>query len=362
MFKKEALLILLSLLLIALTGCGDKCPEGKSMIDEACCPDSDNDGICDKTVELNTTENNTSKMVNITMTSCGDGNCTEPESCKTCWQDCGACKEIVYVYVPRNFTLARFTNDIKAVNRLDVKFKKDIEHLNNVSDFLFYKQDVPRFFAWFMDVKYKQLKPSRWIVVNRIMKDNFFANDSASLFNYVNYSDWYLTNSIKNIDQAEYEARILSGDAKADYPTPPTGHEKEFKYKDWEYRKYTVDEQVFLDNVTILDNGMVESVLAVISLYDVVYKYHEFFDSEIGYPLEDFKTVRETRLDYIHTLSFICSKNTVITLYEYEYDARTINEEDILKQLPVNRAKLITRAKPLRQMCREEYLGEMLVY
>ena len=90
---------------------------------------------------------------------CGDDICEENkgEECRSCWKDCGACKQIVYIYVSRNFTLSELTQNLNTIPGIDVKFKKDIEAINNVSNFFFSKKAIPRYFAYFMDTRYKFL-------------------------------------------------------------------------------------------------------------------------------------------------------------------------------------------------------------
>lgn len=364
MARKEVLagLFILALVILVMTisGCWKKtevivCSAPLTVIGEECCLDADNDTVCDPEA-LDAT--------NFTAGVCGNDVCeNETEDCTNCWKDCGACKKIVYIYYPRNFTLAELTHDLNVLTRDGIKFKKDITALNNVSNFFYFDKAVPRYFADFMGIKYKFLGNSRMVVLNNIFLEDYYVNDSNSLFNYVNFSSWYLVHNIRNADMARYDARISSGKAKEDYPTQPTGYQKQFRYADWEFKNYTKKEDVFFDNVTLLDNGMVESLYASMTHYNITYKYHEYYDKDVG-TLEAFKDVKETRLSYVHTVTLTCARNLAITVYEYDFDSEycRINEECLLVQVKKNRAALVAQADRMRAICDEKYSNKIFIY
>ncbi|MBW2971917.1 hypothetical protein KY359_02675 [Candidatus Woesearchaeota archaeon] len=364
MAVKEVLAVLFLVVLVMISGCGDKeeCWPPMVMLGDTCCMDADNNLECDAEAVGAAEENIT---VNITAPVCGDGICdNETESCTDCWKDCGACKKIVYIYVPRNFTLAELQNDLNILTRDGIKFKKDIDALNNVSNFFYFSKTVPRYYADFMGIRYKFLDNSRMIVLNHIFLEPYYVNSSELLFNYVNISNWYFMYDIRTREATRYDNRIITNSALKDYPTQPTGYQKQFRYEDWEFRNYTREENVMFDNTTILDNGMVESLFASITNYSVNYKYHEYFEKDSGITLEGIREVDEVRLGYTHALSFICARNLVITLYNYDYDATycRINEECLLKQIDMNRAALIMQAKRMKDVCDKKYSNKVMIY
>lgn len=353
--------------LMLISGCGEDCGPPKVMLDGTCCLDSNNDSICD--AELNESgESSGIAGFNITIPeTCGDGNCTGEETCRNCWHDCGPCKQIVYVYIPRNFTLSELTADIDSVTPYMVKFRKDIYNSDEVSNFFYFSRTVPRYFADFMDVKYKYLKDSRWILLNHIINENHYVNDSGSLMDYLNFTKWYRIHSIRNSERNAYEERIVSEAALDDYPTQPTGYDKEFRYEEWDYRNHTRNEHVIHDGMTLLENGMVESRYTSVTFFNVTYKFHTYFTdkySDDNIILEDHRTVHEKYLTNIHTLNFRCARNLVITLYEYRYDGGyyDINEPDIEEQAGINRAELLRRAELIRPFCDLKYTNEVFTY
>jgi hypothetical protein len=353
MEKEVVLFVSLAMLLsiVSLYGCIEKtevvmCSSPYVLIGERCCADFDSDLVCDDEEA-----------------GCGDGVCEpEAENCTTCWKDCGACKRIVYVYVPRNFTLAELTRDLNDLTRDGLKFRRDASDPNNVAEFFFYDRFVPRYFADFMGVVYKPLYGSRWVVLGSIINTGYYVNDSASLLRYVNFSSWYLIHAVKDSEAAGYEARISSGNATKDYPTQPTGWQKEFRYSEWDFRNYTKQEQVIYDNASVVGDRMVESVYASITMYNVTYKYHEY-DAEEGGVKEAFKDVEEKRLDYIHTMSLVCARNLVVTLYGYDYDGgyEGIAPDLLLGQIDKNRASLMGSAGRIKQLCDMKYRDKVFI-
>jgi hypothetical protein len=364
MAKKEAYTIfflIIALTLLLITGCGKDtpdCPENTTFLNESCCYDLNTNYICDLDEVNNITETDIPAI-------CGNDVCeNKTENCSNCWQDCGACKRIIYRYIPRNFTLGEIKQDLNEEYRDGIKFRKDITALNNVSNFFYFSQAAPRYFAEFMGVKYKYLYESKWIVLNHLISDEYYVNDSESLLDYVNYSKWYLIYRARNKERGEYNNRINSGRALNDYPTQPTGYQKEFRYADWDFRNYTTDERVIFQNISLLDNGMVESVYGSITDYSITYKYHEYYDRDFG-SIESFKQIPETRLSYIHTISFICSRNLVITLYDYDYDwefYEKITESGVLAQRDKSRAALLPTAEKLSALCKKKYAREVFTY
>jgi hypothetical protein len=359
--KDVLLLLLLFALALSVSGCFRKttiisCGSPDVIIGERCCLDNNNNNVCD----------DEDLRGNITTPGvCGNNICeNETEDCTNCWKDCGACKKIVYIYVPRNFTLAELTYDLNSLTRDGIKFRKDITALNNVSNFFYFSEPVPRHIAEFMGIKYGLLKESRMILLNHIFLESYYVNSSSSLLNYVNFSNWYITHTLRNKDLAEYEARIGSGAAKADYPTQPTGYQKEFRYEEWEFRNYTKDEHVVYDNVTLLDDGTAEAVYASITKYNVTYKYHYYDNQEFGVK-EAFKSVEEKRLGYTHSLSFICARNLVITIYNYDYNTKQyagMSQDTIAAQVLVNRAALKAQAEEIERVCDQKYSNKVFTY
>lgn len=361
-----SLLLLLSSLLF-ISGCGKKeniivCEEPQVIIGQKCCMDADNSTVCDdEEAEVNQTG----------ATLCGNGECEAAagEDCRNCWQDCGPCKQIVYVYIPRNFTLSELTADLNSITPDTelIKFRKDIYNSDNVTNFFYFSKTIPRYFADFMDVKYKYLKESRWILLNHIINENYYVNDSESLARYLNFTTWYRIHSIKNSERNAYEKRITSEAALKDYPTQPTGYDKEYRYEDWKFRNYTRNERIIYNNITLLDNGLVESRYTSLTQFNVTYRYHTYFTDKYeddNIILEDFKTINELYLTNIQTINFRCARNLVITLYEYKYDGGyyNINEENLAEQAALNRADLIRRANLIKPFCDRKYANEVFTY
>ncbi|MBN1544018.1 hypothetical protein JW898_00995 [Candidatus Woesearchaeota archaeon] len=364
----RAVFVLLSLVILvfAVSGCWKKtevivCEPPMTIIGERCCLDNDIDYVCD---DLETAE--TANATGVTPGVCGNGVCeNETENCTTCWQDCGACKKIVYIYYPRNFTLADITYDLNVLTRDGIKFRKDINALNNVSNLFYFDRTIPRYFADIMGTKYKPLHVSRMVLLNNIVLEEYYINSSAALFDYVNFSNWYIVHRIRNAEMTKYETRISSDKAKDDYPTQPTGYQKQLRYADWEFRNYTKNEEVLFDNVTLLDNSMVESLYASMTDFNITYKYHEYADRDKDVaPIYAYKDVGERRLSYVHALSFTCARNLAITIYDYDFDSEycTINPECILAQVRTNRASLMSRAGSIRQLCDSKYSNKVFIY
>ncbi|NQU78844.1 hypothetical protein HQ545_03685 [Candidatus Woesearchaeota archaeon] len=347
MLKKTGVVIILILSLL-LAGCStlEKCEEPLVKIDSTCCIDQDNNNECD-------------------IPLCSNNVCDESENCSSCWQDCGACKRIVYVYVPRNFTLGELSANINSLEDGDIKFRKDIDALNEVSNFFYFNDKTPRYFADLMGTKYKYITPSRSIVLNHITNEAYNVNSSVSLKGYVDYANWYLTYSVRNEEIESYEKRISSGKATEDYPTQPTGYQKTQRYADWEFKKYSKDEEVMIENIDIIGDGIVESIYSSITDYDITYKIGEYSENdEDDIVKEEFKQVEEIRLSYIHSVSLICARNLVITLYDFGFngDYCTINKECIDIAVKENRLKLLKRAQSIKAMCDQKYSDEIFTY
>jgi hypothetical protein len=316
------------------------------IVGDKCCSDTNNDGACDE-------DQTQSAQANI----CGNTVCDSNENCTTCWKDCGACKRIVYIYVPRNFSLSEFSEDLnKAYTDEGMKFKRDITAINNVSDFYYYADNMPRYFAEFMSISYKPMYISTAILLNGINNENYYVNTTDGLFKYVNYSNWYITHQIKSREQKNYEDRITTGKATEDYPTAVSGYQKQYKYAKWEYRNHTKNTHVIYDNISLLPNGMVESIYSAITQYDIIYKYHQYAEKG-DTPIEAFKNVDEFYLGYVHSVTFGCSRNLAVTVYNYDYnnDMYKLNEDSIKGQVPVNRQKLLDQAARIKLLCDAEY-------
>jgi len=363
MEKKEHYLVLfmiLALALLALSGCIKKteviiCSSPSIVLGDKCCMDDNNNSVCDDTeVSMN------QSLVGM----CGNNACEENENCTNCWKDCGACKRIVYIYMPGNFTLAQISLDINELTRDGVKFRRDVDALNNMSDFFYYNRNMPRYIADFMGIKLKPMLDSRSMMLSKIVPEKFYVNDTDSLLRYVNYSNWYLLYAVKSKEMADYEARITSGHATDDYPTQPSGYQKEFRYAEWEYRNFSRYTLVINESTTLLPNGMVESVYAGINYYNLTFKYHEFRDIHADTLLEAFKDVEETELNYVQTLSFMCARNLVITLYSYDYDESSYNviSPDVLAaQIPKTRESLVRSAERMKYVCDNKYSNKVFV-
>ena len=206
-----------------------------------------------------------------------------------------------------------------------------------------------------MDTKYRLMYDSMQIVLSGINNVNYYVNTSEAIINYINYSNWYLIHRIRSAEMAAYEERLSSGKGTADYPTQPSGYQKQYRYADWGYKNYTKKTEVQDQNITLLQNGMVESLYAALTQYNVTYKYHEYYDED-GATKEAFKVVQETRLDYIHTLSFTCAPKLAITVYIYDYDmAQAINIENLERQIAKNRDSLTAYAGKIRWLCDSKY-------
>lgn len=371
MKKKEAyfaIFLALSLVLFMISGCGDDCEEPMVEIDKTCCLDSNSNGICDdQEPAANTTTNataaNQSNNETFIPDICGNGECEAGETCGNCYQDCGACKELVYVYLPRNYTLNELSADINTLYTEIVQFRKDITAPSNISNFFYHNSKVPRYFADLMGVKYRPLYSSRMILLSHIIDKDHYVNDTGSLFSYANMSNQYITHRLRNSETAVYEDRFTSGTATDDYPAPPTGYQREQRYKEWEYRNHTQEEHVFYDNVTVLDNGMVEARYSSVTVYDITYKYRTYYDAEDNIALDAFKDVEETRMTNIHSLSFRCSRNLIITLYNYDFsDTYEISRQSIAAQAEQNRKELINDANKIMEFCKKKYTNEVFTY
>jgi hypothetical protein len=362
MEKREVLLIVLAaVLLISVSGCLKKttitgCDSPDVVIGERCCIDANGNGVCD---DQDLKENISTEGV------CGNSICeNETENCTACWKDCGACKKVVYIYVPRNFTMVELKSDLDALGRDGIKFRKDINALNNVSNFFYFSEPVPRHIAEFMGIRYSLLKESRVILLSHVFLDSYYVNSSSSLLSFVNFSNWYITHTIRAADMTEYETRISSGKSKEDYPTQPTGYQKEFRYDDWDFRNYTKHEDVIYDYVRLLDNDTAEAVFASITEYNVTYMTHYYDNKEFGVK-ESFSSTEEKRLGYTHSLSFACSRNLVITLYDYSYDTEHyggMGKDTIDAQLALNRARLGSKAAEIGQLCESKYSNKIFTY
>jgi hypothetical protein len=368
--KGDNLLLFLIVLsaLLSLSGCGKgdepgSCGPNESMVGDRCCPDMDNNTVCDDSENVNAT--------NLSMPRaavCGNGICdNETENCTTCWKDCGACKQVVYVYIPRNFTLEDFTNELNGITRDGIKFRKDITALNTVSNLFYYRMPAIRTMAEFLGIRYAPLKESAWFVLGGITNEDYLVNGSSSLFRYVNYTNWYIIHKQRLEELAAYETRISSNSAKNDYPTPPTGYQKAQRYLDWEFRNYTKREEVIYDNVTVLDNGMVESIYAGFTYYTITYKSGEYIDKmpkADDRVVDQFTKVDEKSMPYIHALSFVCSRDLVVTIYDYDYSENfySLNRDDLETQIRVNRADLIKRADRIKAVCDSNYRRKVFTY
>lgn len=370
MAKKEAytlLFLALALLLIAISGCGKEeasCPNNTVMINTTCCYDLNSNSVCDLDEVNNVSHDDIPAL-------CGNGVCETGENCTNCWKDCGACKKIVYKYVPRNFTLAELQADINDIERSSIKFRKDITSNSTVANLFYFDKTIPRYFAEFMDVKYKYLHTSRDILLSNTYKEEYYFNTSQDLLRYVNYSNWYIIYTIRNREMQEYENRIMLNRAKDDYPTQPTGYQKTQRYKDWEFKNHTKEEHVIFNNVTLLDNGMVESIYGSVTDYEVTYKIRDWIDEnnmDNQRILEEFDSVEEIRLAYTHAMSFRCSKNLAVTVYTYDYvkdyygEYYSINEENLRQQVKKNKNSLISRANAIKAVCDKEYTKEWFTY
>ncbi|MFH1063633.1 MAG: hypothetical protein V1729_00975 [Candidatus Woesearchaeota archaeon] len=360
MRKKEAYIlipVILVISLVILTGCDGRdkitCKEPEVLIYDVCCNDTNINNMCDFD-ELEFQE------------YCGNGICDGNESCTDCWKDCGACKKIVYVYIPRNFTYTELTADIEEWANEDLKFTKDIYNKGEISDFYYQESDIPRYFAEFLDVKYKYLYPSRTILLSHITQEPYYINETSELLDVVTHNHWYIIHNTKNSESARYEERITSNKSMNDYPTQPTGRDKLFRYENWEYRNFTKYEMVIEENISILQTDMVESLYASITNYTVFYKTGEFTneDDEDFAPIPAYKGISEIKLTYVQALTLRCARNLAITLYEYDYNKNyyNINERDLHEQIRKNRATLKKKAESLKRICDAKYSQKVFIY
>ncbi|MFC1741128.1 hypothetical protein ACFL3V_01150 [Nanoarchaeota archaeon] len=369
MDKKGGLiaLFLLVLLLLVVSGCIKKtevivCEPNDTIIGERCCADTDSDNICDDEAVVNETE--------FIPNTCGNGACENAtENCTTCWKDCGACKIIIYKYIPRNFTLGEITHDINGIYRNGIKFRKDINVNEVVAKLFYYDLQIPRYMADFLDVKYKPLVVSRWMLLSNIVNDVYLLNTSGNLLKYSEFMNWYVIHSLKSREAQTYEERITKSEATAQYPTQRTGYEKWYEYSEWEFRNFTKEEDIIYNNVTEIEDWLVESVYGSITDYDITYKSGEFtdhdYDNNEVFTIEQFKGIEETKLTYIHSMTLTCSRNLAITIYEYDYSTieyTRINKESLDNVVEKNRASLTRRARNLKSVCDQKYKNEVFVY
>lgn len=350
MKKSEYLLpifIVFSVLLLMLAGCEKKtCPKGEILINDTCCADLNYNYICD---------------INEDVPICGNGECEETENCSNCWQDCGVCKKYVYVYVPGNFSLNNLTENIGLVYRKDLKFRKDIEVNDSVADFYYYEEKIPRYLADFKGVKYHPKVLTKMIVLSRVKLDNWYLNQSSRLLNLTNRSEWYLVDKPLQEERQRYINRITRNKATEDYPRPRTGHEKLNKYDEWVFMNYSTDEDIFYDNITLLENDMVWRTFASIEEFDINYQTGSYEEPKTqddpGILIYQYDTVTENKLNYINSLSFVCARNLAITLYDYDYDVThyNIKEERLHTEVKEAKDRLLRKAERLKRLCKHKY-------
>ncbi len=358
MERKEVRLIILALFLCSaalLAGCAKKtdmtdCSSPNVTLNGSCCLDKNSNSVCD-----------------ITESGlCGNEKCEESENCTTCWKDCGACKKIIYIYVPRNFTLSELTYDLNTAFRDGIRFRRDILNINNVTDFLYYEEPVTRYFADILGGKYAPRYNNKVVVLNDIINVNYYVNDSGSLLDYVNYTNWYLIHLTRNTETLSYENKRMTGKATEDYPSQPTGYDKEYRYKEWEFRNFTKSENILLNNITSVKENVIESVYASIDTYGVTYmtqRIEDRIDKDTSRFLEDHRTIEERRLSYMHTMNVRCARNLVVTLYNYEYNINNnlIDSVHVLEQVNINRQKLLRDVEKIETVCKK-YSDKIFIY
>jgi len=180
-----------------------ECEKPNILINGTCAPDSNLNFIDDAKEGL----------------VCGDGQCHEQtENCSTCWQDCGVCKVTTYIYYPTNFSLKNITPVISQMYDEDVKFRKDIEVNDEVSDHFYYDYQVPKYIADFFGIQYHPLRNHRHILISKIKLDQWYLNNTETLKNWTNQSKWYLIQQPLNSENEFYTNRFVRNIADKRYP------------------------------------------------------------------------------------------------------------------------------------------------
>ncbi len=346
-----ALLFVLAIFSLFISGCKkNPCPKGQFMFNDHCCPDKNFNFVCDDAEGL----------------VCGDGICHETENCSTCWQDCGACKITRIIKVPSNFSLLDVTKEFRPLYKQSLNPKKDLEARNNVSDFFYYDEKIPRYMADFFGIQYNPLIDSRMIVFSKIKLPQWYLNHSGALLDFVNASRWYFIDDIRIRENRKYLQRIIDNKAIDDYPTPPTGYQKQFRYKGWLAVNYSVDESVIYDNITALDDDMIWGVYGSISDIEIKYRYNDYTDKDADdkeFTIYAYRNYSEIKLNYINTITFTCARNLAVTLYDYSWDMEhhNIKEENMRTEVEDGKRRLLTQARSLKALCDKEYKHSIFV-
>lgn len=325
------------------------CPEGQKAIRGDCCFDINNDFECDSEY-------------------CGDGVCKDGEDCSTCWKDCGACKIIIYKYVPKNYTLNELNVDLSNTYPEEVKFKKDIYNSNDLSTFFYATERKARTIAFFLDIFYRPVLDYKKILLSDINDEGYYVNTTESLIKYVNYTKWYSINAGLTSLKESYFEDVTSGNRISDYPTRPTGHDKTSRYEDWKYANHSLFEDVLYDYTEEIEEGIVESVFLSTSSYSIRYRIREYEldnDEDSDDPpvyLDEFKYVDEVELNYAHTLNMACSDDLMITIFSYNYHHEKLNDDLIEQTLKDNRAELLKTARQIKAVCDAKYSNGRFIY
>ena len=267
-------------------------------------------------------DNTTSEIIEYI---CGNDICDTSESCNLCPLDCGYCK----VEFKGNYSLEDIQKIIKKQVGKDTTFRRVTDENNTDADFYIAETRKLKQIAEFKDVKYVLKKDQRLVVLSKIVSEPAYIQNTKLLMDFVNNSKYFLIDRPIKKERLEYEDRFLENKAVLDYPTNPTGYDD--KYENWTLTNYTEYENIILDNITI-EGGTVWNSFASITDYNVTYKFVSLYikkDNEIMY---DYATVTEKRANFIHSISFPCSPNLVITIYDHSFGVEDEMTEESIKK------------------------------
>ncbi|HII71656.1 TPA: hypothetical protein HA265_02780 [Candidatus Woesearchaeota archaeon] len=219
-----------------------------------------------------------------------------------------------------------------------------------------------RYIAEFLDLQYTELKKSREVVLTHILLGPSFIKDEGSLFTLVNSSRWFLVDRIIEDEKKIYESRMKDKEATKIYPSDPSGYKKAQRYDEWELMNHTSKDDLVMDKVEKLDNGLVLTTYAGMTTYRLTYRFTTSEERSENIILYDTKEVTETKLNFVNTISFSCSPETVVTVYDYSYDSQfPIDRENLRLQADAMKYRLINTAKRLQQSCSAKYRTKMFL-
>ncbi len=166
-------------------------------------------------------------------------------------------------------------------------------------------------------------------------------------------------------ERYSYIQRIIKNTAKDNYPI--TGHRGEFRYDDWIARNFSEEITFNYENTTLLDNEMVWSVHASITDFIIDYVTGQYEDNkdqdDIPVIIDQHKYITETKINYINTITFTCSRNLAITLVEQSFDATYMNivERFVMTEIDIDKTNLLKEAEKLKELCDQEFSNGIFV-